>query len=167
MPGCAVANCKNFNRKTKGTDIRYFRFPKNEDLAKQWVSACGRKDEINLKNACVCSLHFDDKSVDIPLKHKLLKYSPRSSRILRADAVPTINIPKKPLKDNNEGNLLGVANVVKAPNINISGGSSSAIEECQDPIENMELDNIQLLEDSAYQQICKKYVRLFARNVQY
>lgn len=50
MPGCAVATCKNFNRKTKGTDIKYFSFPKNEDMAKQWITACRREDKINLKN---------------------------------------------------------------------------------------------------------------------
>lgn len=50
MPGCEVAKCGNFNRKTKGTEIRYFKFPKNSELAKQWIVACKRDDEINLKN---------------------------------------------------------------------------------------------------------------------
>lgn len=50
MPDCAVAKCGNFTRKTKGTEIKYFRFPKNDDLAKQWEAACKRDDKINLKN---------------------------------------------------------------------------------------------------------------------
>lgn len=50
MPGCAVATCKNTNRKTKGTDIKYFGFPKNEDLTRLWINACRRVDKINLKN---------------------------------------------------------------------------------------------------------------------
>lgn len=49
MPGCAVYGCGNYNRKTKGTNIKYFRFPYNEDLAKKWINACKRKDKFNLK----------------------------------------------------------------------------------------------------------------------
>lgn len=50
MPGCAVALCKNYNRLTKGTEIKYFRFPKDKELCKKWIIACRREDEINLKN---------------------------------------------------------------------------------------------------------------------
>jgi len=50
MPGCAVATCKNFNRNTKGTGIKYYRFPKNDDLAIRWINACHRQGKINLKN---------------------------------------------------------------------------------------------------------------------
>lgn len=50
MPGCAVSTCKNWNKKTQGTNIKYYSFPKNEDLAKQWINACRRNDKINLKN---------------------------------------------------------------------------------------------------------------------
>lgn len=50
MPGCAVATCKNTNKVTKGTNIRYFRFPKIESICKQWMVACRREDKINLKN---------------------------------------------------------------------------------------------------------------------
>lgn len=50
MPGCAVFGCNNYNRVTKGTNIKYFRFPKSKELSKQWISACRRKDNINLKN---------------------------------------------------------------------------------------------------------------------
>jgi hypothetical protein len=50
MLSCAVAGCGNYNRVTKRTDVRYFHFPKNEDLAKQWIVACRRDDKINLKH---------------------------------------------------------------------------------------------------------------------
>lgn len=49
MPGCALASCTNYNRNKKGKDIKYFRFPKNEDLANRWIVACRRKDKIKLK----------------------------------------------------------------------------------------------------------------------
>lgn len=45
MPNCAVALCKNYNQKTKGTNIKYFRFLTNSDLAKQWIVSCKRNDE--------------------------------------------------------------------------------------------------------------------------
>ncbi|CAH1981430.1 unnamed protein product [Acanthoscelides obtectus] len=93
MPGCAVANCKNYNRVTKGSDIRYFRFPKNEEFVKRWVGACRREDEINLRNACICSEHFDASCFEIPLRQKLLKYTPKNSRYLKPDAVPTLRLP--------------------------------------------------------------------------
>lgn len=51
MPSRSVANCNYYTRKAKGTDIKYFRYPKNKDLAKQWIVACRRKDEIYLKHS--------------------------------------------------------------------------------------------------------------------
>nr|CAH7759843.1 unnamed protein product [Callosobruchus chinensis] len=104
MPGCAVANCKNYNRVTKGSGVKYFRFPKNEDLAKQWVIACRRKDEINLKNACICSKHFDNSCFEIPLRQKLLDYTPKNSRHLKPDAIPILNLPgcHEPNSENKE-----------------------------------------------------------------
>ncbi|CAH1989757.1 unnamed protein product [Acanthoscelides obtectus] len=93
MKGCAVANCKNYNRVTKGSDIGYFRFPKNEEFVKRWVGACRREDEINLRNACICSEHFDASCFEIPLRQKLLKYTPKNSRYLKPDAVPTLRLP--------------------------------------------------------------------------
>lgn len=49
MPSCAIANCGNYYRKTKLIGVRYFKFPRQEDLAKQWLSACKREDVVNLK----------------------------------------------------------------------------------------------------------------------
>lgn len=50
MPGCAVTGCKNYSRVTKGTEIKYFRFPKEKELCRRWIIVCRRKDKINLKN---------------------------------------------------------------------------------------------------------------------
>jgi len=49
MVNCAIAGCNNYTRKTKGSVIKYFRFPQQDDIAKQWVIACRRMDKINLK----------------------------------------------------------------------------------------------------------------------
>ena len=51
MPGCDVATCKNTNKNTKGSEVKFFRFPRNEDLSKQWINLCRRNDKINLKMA--------------------------------------------------------------------------------------------------------------------
>ncbi|CAH0564616.1 unnamed protein product [Brassicogethes aeneus] len=96
MPGCAVAGCRNLSKNTKGTQIKYFSFPKS-DIAKEWVVACRRKDKINLKSACVCSIHFEADSFQIPLKQKLLNYTPKNARNLKQDARPTLNLPGKKL----------------------------------------------------------------------
>lgn len=55
MPGCAVTGCRNFSKNTKGTNIKYFSFPKT-DVAKKWVVACRREDKINLKNGKLSGL---------------------------------------------------------------------------------------------------------------
>lgn len=49
MPGCAVSGCGNYTRKTKGSDVKYYSFPKNEDLARQWIQACRREDKFNVQ----------------------------------------------------------------------------------------------------------------------
>lgn len=55
MPGCAIAGCGNYNRVTKGTEIKYFRFPiRDKKICDKWISACRRADEINLKNGDYC-----------------------------------------------------------------------------------------------------------------
>lgn len=36
MPGCTVVGCNNYSSITKGSDVRYFKFPKEKDLAKQY-----------------------------------------------------------------------------------------------------------------------------------
>lgn len=112
MPACAVFTCKNSNHSTKGTDIKYFGFPKDDDVCKQWIVACGRKDKINLKygktfiasrvvifnyqkllSATVCSKHFDENCFEIPLIQRLLNYCPKKARNLKPDAVPNVNLP--------------------------------------------------------------------------
>lgn len=93
MPNCAVYGCNNYSQKTKGTVIKYYKFPSNVDLQNKWVNACKRLDKINLTNARICSEHFTQDSVYTPLKHTLLNYKPTSFRNLKPDAIPTINLP--------------------------------------------------------------------------
>lgn len=46
--------------------------------------------------ACICSSHFEDSCFEMPLKYRLLSYVPaKNSRILKADALPTLHLPNK------------------------------------------------------------------------
>ncbi|KAL1488225.1 hypothetical protein ABEB36_015180 [Hypothenemus hampei] len=92
MPGCAVYGCKSYSRKTKGTDIRYYEFPKQGDICAKWIAACRRKDKFNTKNAYVCSLHFNETSFQTNLKHELLNYTPKNNRNLKEDANPYLSL---------------------------------------------------------------------------
>lgn len=62
MPGCAVATCKNTNKKTKGSNVKYFRFPQNGDLSKQWVNFCFKyfvkESWKKIKNTYVCNAKY-------------------------------------------------------------------------------------------------------------
>lgn len=93
MPNCAVYGCYNSNRKTKGTETKYYSFPGSEELQRKWLAACKRADGINLKHARVCSEHFSEECFFIHLKYTLLKYKPRNFRNLKHDAIPTLNLP--------------------------------------------------------------------------
>ncbi|KAL1489557.1 hypothetical protein ABEB36_013510 [Hypothenemus hampei] len=92
---CAVfgCNCDNKSKKNPISGVKFFHFPKNKDLAKKWLHATGRKDKVNLKNACVCSKHFSESDFKENLQHKLLNYTPARYRGLKEDAIPNKNLP--------------------------------------------------------------------------
>ena len=95
MPNsCAVRCCHNTKKRTKGC-IRFFRFPRDEKLRKRWILLCDRDSNFNASNAMVCSIHFlpSDYNHSLLNKHRLLgKELPRNIRILKEDAVPSINL---------------------------------------------------------------------------
>lgn len=78
---CAVAICPS------PQDVSYHRFPKDPELLKVWVIRCRRKDEINVKNAKVCALHFTEEDFQRDLKSELLGCKPRPS--LKPNSVPS------------------------------------------------------------------------------
>ncbi|XP_018561779.1 THAP domain-containing protein 2-like [Anoplophora glabripennis] len=97
MPNCAIYGCNNHNRMNKGNaEIKFYRFPKNKDLSREWVRACCRaEDNINLKHAAICSKHFESKCFFTSLKYRLLNETPpKRFRNLRSDAIPTLFLPK-------------------------------------------------------------------------
>ncbi|XP_072394344.1 uncharacterized protein [Diabrotica undecimpunctata] len=92
---CAVFGCSSDNQSKRNPcpDTRFFRFPKEENLIKQWVHATGRKDNFNSKTASICSKHFSDTDFYTNLKHQLLNYRPKNYRGLKKDVVPNKNLP--------------------------------------------------------------------------
>ena len=100
MTGCAVVGCANRGHKSKADSdvgvISYHRLPKDETLRTVWINYCCQKDQINVKNARICSAHFDESSFVRDLQHELLGKPPR--RILKDDAVPTKRLSYSPTK---------------------------------------------------------------------
>lgn len=59
MPYCAVFGCLNSSHKLKqDKPVKFYSFNKNEQFKTIWLNAYKRKDNINLKNAKICSEHF-------------------------------------------------------------------------------------------------------------
>lgn len=91
MPGCAVAGCTTYSRKTKGTGIIYHSFPKDPQLQKTWILKCRRKDHFSVSTSTVCSQHFTANDYVRDLRAELLNLPPR--KVLKPDVVPSVNIP--------------------------------------------------------------------------
>ncbi|KAL1493922.1 hypothetical protein ABEB36_009602 [Hypothenemus hampei] len=101
MPSCAIFGCNNYTRKTKGTDIKYFRFPRDTDMQQKWIRACERKDEFKIKNSYVYSIHFATNDFELPLQQQLCNYTMENTRILKSTAVPVPSTKKRPTGTSN------------------------------------------------------------------
>ena len=47
---CALYGCTP----AKNSDLKYHKFPQNDDLAKVWLHKCRRLDRVNVKIAVIC-----------------------------------------------------------------------------------------------------------------
>ncbi|XP_068211279.1 nucleolar and coiled-body phosphoprotein 1-like isoform X2 [Palaemon carinicauda] len=94
MPSnCAIHGCNNRYEICIGTGIRFFRFPRDEAVRRDWVSKCKRSEEINTKYAAVCSEHFTEKDFVDDLKSRLLMVKPPTNkRLLKRCAVPSVRL---------------------------------------------------------------------------
>lgn len=125
MPHCAVANCSNTHRKTKGGSVRYHRFPGDETTRTRWVQACGGHVQ-NCATARVCSRHFSDPSYERDVQHEILGLPVRCR--LKKGAVPDRNLPAQVAKDERPTDstiaVLLAVGLVRAqhPLGNVSGG---------------------------------------------
>ena len=111
--------------KTAGSGVRYFGFPKDTHYRDLWVNMCRRPNDVNVKNAVVCSAHFTKNDYIDDMKSRLLGIeSPRSKRILKEEAVPSLFLHSGKstqllLNDNFEANVwcLSVLSIWEKPNI--------------------------------------------------
>ncbi|XP_044007627.1 uncharacterized protein LOC122852096 isoform X2 [Aphidius gifuensis] len=101
MVKCAMKYCQNTtsirikkigkNTIKHNDKISFHRFPKNLDVSKVWMEICQTKN-IELKNARVCSVHFDSNSYKTRWLTKYLSEE-NIKPILKPDAIPTKNLP--------------------------------------------------------------------------
>ncbi|XP_035216122.1 peroxynitrite isomerase THAP4-like [Stegodyphus dumicola] len=92
MASCAVATCRNTYRNTKGRGIIFHAFPKkNLLLTKKWLLQCRRQDYVNENHARVCSEHFLASDYEDDMRNRLLGLPQK--KLLKSDAVPTVNLP--------------------------------------------------------------------------
>lgn len=90
MPSnCAVFECKNSSKTEAGKCFSYHSFPVTDPkLCKRWVELCKRKDPISIKNARICSQHFQSSDYERDLRNELLNLPIR--KILKSGTVPSI-----------------------------------------------------------------------------
>ncbi|KAG8317068.1 hypothetical protein J6590_034440 [Homalodisca vitripennis] len=122
---CAVATCPNNSKKTKGSEQRvvYYKFPKDSETCKIWLSKCKRRDAVNCKYAYVCSDHFARSDYIDDMKNRLLeKRRVRKNAIERLDSLS----PKKPRIEPLNTDRLDESNLVQP---------SSVCEKCENLLE--------------------------------
>lgn len=81
---CAVSTCSS------PENVIFHKFPEDAKMQSAWIAACD-VDNINVKTSFICEKHFVEKSYKHDLVNELLGRPLR--RLLRWDAVPTINVP--------------------------------------------------------------------------
>ncbi|KAG8256642.1 Golgi Transport [Homalodisca vitripennis] len=97
MSCCAVATCPNNSKKTKGSEQRvaYYKFPKDSETCKIWLSKCKRRDaKLLLKPFVVPSIKLPTISNDDDdiRNERIEKQRVRKNAIERLDSLS----PKKP-----------------------------------------------------------------------
>lgn len=95
MPGtrCCVSMCNNAATKTRYENygVKYYGFPKNLIIRKQWVQFCERgKDWVpNFNSISMCSDHFRPEDHERDLQAELLNLRSTRKRSLKSTAVPS------------------------------------------------------------------------------
>lgn len=53
---CVVAGCRN--RRTPGTTLSFYRFPRDPDRKQRWIAAVNREGWVPNEGSRLCSTHF-------------------------------------------------------------------------------------------------------------
>lgn len=71
---CSVSGCTNSQSNSKGKDIIYHSFPKdNVENREKWISACSNSSvNCNSQSAAICSEHFTSKDYTRDLRSELM-----------------------------------------------------------------------------------------------
>lgn len=89
---CAVRGCRSARVKNN-KDIRFHRFPKDEELKQKWIALCGMPRNCS---GYICSLHFESTAFERNLKYELLGLPvPPACIRFKQGAVPTLHLPNK------------------------------------------------------------------------
>ncbi|XP_066253748.1 uncharacterized protein [Euwallacea similis] len=86
---CAVGICKSRSKKVikERQNIRFFSFPKDHEICKEWMRRCNRTGKFSPVNKRICSLHFKPDDFEDKLKAELFDYVPVK---LKKTAVPSL-----------------------------------------------------------------------------
>ncbi|XP_066978982.1 uncharacterized protein [Macrobrachium rosenbergii] len=71
-------------------------FSRDKTIQKAWVIRCRRRDKINLQNAQICSIHFQQDDFEDEVKSQILGVLPKC---LKSTAVPSIHLPESSSSD--------------------------------------------------------------------
>ncbi|GLG98444.1 Uncharacterized protein GBIM_05090, partial [Gryllus bimaculatus] len=62
MPTCCVRYCTNRSGNIGSGQFKYFYFPKDPELRKKWMMACGKNEATyNANHGRICHQHFEDE----------------------------------------------------------------------------------------------------------
>lgn len=93
MPGsiCCVAMCKSnaIISKKLGDNVRFFTFPKDVKLRREWVKRCFCPENFDPTNKRICSKHFKPDDFEDAIEAKIQNRLPK---ILKRDCIPSLNL---------------------------------------------------------------------------
>uniref|UniRef100_A0A0C9PST5 T_0 protein n=1 Tax=Fopius arisanus TaxID=64838 RepID=A0A0C9PST5_9HYME len=96
MPTCIVRRCGSCSSKKSeenGQRVRYFSFPRDKEMQDKWLKALKKEDNnVNVKNARVCSRHFEEKCLRKDWRTEMYNYYPMRARSLVPESIPTLNL---------------------------------------------------------------------------
>jgi THAP domain len=104
MVQCAIADCKSNRRDcVKNESLSFHKFPQNNKLlSKKWLVKCKRLDSVNVKNASVCSLHFNPEDFVLDFRKALMGWNVPNK--LKPEAYPSVNLPATKILTENPRN---------------------------------------------------------------
>uniref|UniRef100_A0A673BED6 THAP domain-containing protein 1 n=1 Tax=Sphaeramia orbicularis TaxID=375764 RepID=A0A673BED6_9TELE len=70
---CVVAGCRN--RRTPGTTLSFYRFPRDPERKQRWIAAVNREGWVPNDGSRLCSTHFiSGRMLQLPTSNSLLQF---------------------------------------------------------------------------------------------